>query len=62
MRNRAILFAAAALWAMPGFAQETKAATRLTTEYYFDLERIASPRISPDGAHVVYCPAAGEQD
>ena len=54
MRNRAILLAAAALWAMPGFAQETKAANRLTTEHYFDLERIASPQISPDGAHVVY--------
>jgi hypothetical protein len=27
---------------------------RLTTEHYFDLERISGPQISPDGARIVY--------
>ncbi|MEP6538950.1 MAG: S9 family peptidase [Bryobacteraceae bacterium] len=44
----------AALFVLPAVAQETPSATRLTTEHYFDLERISSPQISPDGARIVY--------
>src|SRR5690348_5178400 len=35
-------------------AQEVHSPNRLTTEHYFDLERISSPQISPDGARIVY--------
>ena len=35
-------------------AQETPSATRLTTEHYFDLERVSNAQISPDGARIVY--------
>lgn len=35
-------------------AQETFSPTRLTTDHYFDLERINDAQISPDGARVVY--------
>src|ERR1700727_740455 len=37
-----------------GSAQETPSATRLTTDHYFDLERISAAQISPDGARIVY--------
>src|SRR5579872_1144941 len=43
-----------ALAVFPVYAQETKSATRLTTDHYFDLERVANPQISPDGARIVY--------
>ena len=51
------LAAAAAFFALGIFtaaAQETPSANRLTTEHYFDLERIANAQISPDGARIVY--------
>ena len=35
-------------------AQETPSPNRLTTEHYFDLERISNAQISPDGARIVY--------
>lgn len=35
-------------------AQEAPAPDRLTTDHYFELERISNAQISPDGAHVVY--------
>ena len=35
-------------------AQETFSPNRLTTDHYFDLERISAAQISPDGARVVY--------
>ena len=35
-------------------AQETFSPTRLTTDHYFDLERISNAQISPDGARIVY--------
>src|SRR5580698_9611295 len=35
-------------------AQETPSSTRLTTDHYFDLERISAAQISPDGGRVVY--------
>ena len=37
-----------------GLAQETPSPNRLTSEHYFDLERISSAQISPDGARIVY--------
>ena len=46
--------ALAAFIALPLAAQETKSATRLTTEHYFELERVSNPQISPDGARIVY--------
>src|SRR5579862_6447101 len=38
----------------PAVAQETRSSTRLTTEHYFDLERVSNAQISPDGARIVY--------
>src|SRR5208282_1044098 len=35
-------------------SQEKSSPTRLTTDHYFDLERIANAQISPDGARIVY--------
>jgi dipeptidyl aminopeptidase/acylaminoacyl peptidase len=52
------IFAAAAGFLAAGLgtamAQETPSANRLTTDHYFELERISNAQISPDGAHVVY--------
>ena len=42
------------LAAFTAAAQETPSATRLTTDHYFDLERISDAQISPDGARIVY--------
>jgi Tol biopolymer transport system component len=51
-----ILLIAGAITAglIPLAAQETPSSTRLTTEHYFDLERISNAQISPDGARIVY--------
>jgi len=48
--------ALAAIFALGGaaVAQETPSATRLTTDHYFDLERISAAQISPDGGRIVY--------
>src|SRR5262249_11701992 len=46
--------ALAALFVFPAVAQETPNPNRLTTDHYFDLERITGPQISPDGARIVY--------
>jgi dipeptidyl aminopeptidase/acylaminoacyl peptidase len=35
-------------------AQETPSATRLTTEHYFETERVSDPQISPDGKRIIY--------
>ena len=35
-------------------AQETPSPGRLTTDHYFELERIANAQISPDGSHIAY--------
>ncbi len=48
------LFTAAAIFAFTLAAQETPSANRLTTEHYFELERIANAQISPDGARLIY--------
>ena len=42
------------LAAFPAASQETHSANRLTTDHYFDLERISNAQISPDGARIVY--------
>src|SRR5450432_1542290 len=54
-KNRfALTTVCCALAAATGFSQETPFGSRLTTEHYFDLEKISDPQISPDGARVVY--------
>jgi dipeptidyl aminopeptidase/acylaminoacyl peptidase len=35
-------------------AQETRSATRLTTEHYLDWERVSDAQIAPDGSRIVY--------
>ena len=35
-------------------AQETASPTKLTTDHYFDLERISDAQISPDGSRIIY--------
>src|ERR1022692_4613305 len=50
-RTATLLFSLAAF---PAFSQETHSPNRLTNDHYFDLERIANPQISPDGARIVY--------
>ncbi|HEY1496418.1 MAG TPA: S9 family peptidase [Candidatus Solibacter sp.] len=52
MRVRIVLLAALA--AFSASAQETRSATRLTNDHYFDFERVSNPQISPDGARIVY--------
>ena len=52
MRIRIALLAAMAVFSAS--AQETRSATRLTNDHYFDFERVSSPQISPDGARIVY--------
>src|SRR5487761_2062707 len=48
------LAGAMVLGALTASSQETKSATRLTNEHYFDFERVSDAQISPDGAHIVY--------
>jgi dipeptidyl aminopeptidase/acylaminoacyl peptidase len=50
----AALAALAAASLVPALAQEKPSSTRLTTEHYFDLERVSNAQISPDGARIVY--------
>ena len=45
---------ALALGAVAAPAQETPSPTRLTTDHYFDLERISDAQISPDGTQILY--------
>jgi len=40
--------------APPARAQETASPSRLTTDHYFDLERISDAQISPDGSKIIY--------
>ena len=52
---RTLLLATALLGVAAGVsAQEKPSPTRLTSEHYFDLERIGDAQISPDGARVIY--------
>ncbi|MDB5475040.1 MAG: peptidase prolyl oligopeptidase active site domain protein [Phenylobacterium sp.] len=50
----AVLAAAAASATGAAWAQEKASATRMTTDHYFDLERISDAQISPDGSRIIY--------
>src|SRR5580700_12038795 len=52
MKTRLILLGACVSFA--AFAQETRSATRLTNDHYFDFERVANAQISPNGSRIVY--------
>ena len=56
MRVFRSLVVAVAIAAAAGVAaaQEKPSPTRLTTEHYFDLERIADAQIAPDGGKIIY--------
>jgi dipeptidyl aminopeptidase/acylaminoacyl peptidase len=55
MKTRlAVLAAFVSLAALPAGSQETRSATRLTNDRYFDFERVSNAQISPDGARIVY--------
>jgi dipeptidyl aminopeptidase/acylaminoacyl peptidase len=55
MKTRVVALAAlVSLAAFPAASQETRSATRLTNDHYFDLERVSNAQISPDGARIVY--------
>jgi len=55
MRTRlAVLAAFVSLAAFTAASQETRSATRLTNDRYFDFERVSNAQISPDGARIVY--------
>ena len=49
-----VLAVFASLAVFTAAAQETRSATRLTNDHYFDLERLNNAQISPDGARIVY--------
>jgi dipeptidyl aminopeptidase/acylaminoacyl peptidase len=51
MKTFLALLAFAALTAS---SQETRSATRLTNDHYFDFERVSNGQISPNGARIVY--------
>ncbi len=51
MSTRLLVLALAALTAS---AQETRSATRLTNDHYFDFERVSNAQISPNGSRIVY--------
>jgi dipeptidyl aminopeptidase/acylaminoacyl peptidase len=58
MNKRGLGIAAAAVLAVAmaggASAQEKPSQTKLTTEHYFDLERIGDAQISPDGRRIIY--------
>jgi dipeptidyl aminopeptidase/acylaminoacyl peptidase len=55
MKIRFVVLAAfASVAAFTAAAQETRSATRLTNDHYFDFERVSNAQISPDGARIVY--------
>jgi dipeptidyl aminopeptidase/acylaminoacyl peptidase len=47
-------FALLAFAALNASSQETRLATRLTNDHYFDFERVSNAQISPNGARIVY--------
>ena len=49
-----VLAAFASLAVFTAASQETRSATRLTNDHYFDFERVNNAQISPDGARIVY--------
>jgi len=54
MKTRFALLTALVSLALTAAAQETRSATRLTNDHYFDFERVSNAQISPDGGRVVY--------
>src|SRR5580700_9732065 len=52
MKTRLILLGACVSFA--AFAQETRSATRLTNDHYFDFERVSNAQISPNGSRIVF--------
>ena len=55
MNIRFVVLPALVSWAaFTAVAQETRSATRLTNDHYFDFERVSNAQISPDGARIVY--------
>ena len=55
MKTRFFVIAAVISFAaVNAVSQETRSATRLTNDHYFDFERVSNAQISPDGAHIVY--------
>jgi dipeptidyl aminopeptidase/acylaminoacyl peptidase len=54
MKTRLVVLALASLAAFTAAAQETRSATRLTNDHYFDFERVGNAQMSPDGARIVY--------
>jgi dipeptidyl aminopeptidase/acylaminoacyl peptidase len=50
----AVLTGLVSVVAFAAIAQETHSPTRLTTDHYFDFERVSNAQISPDGARIVY--------
>ncbi len=48
------LFLLGVCLSVTAFSQETRSATRLTNDHYFDFERVSNAQISPDGARIVY--------
>lgn len=49
-----VLAAVISLVPFTASSQETRSPTKLTTDHYFDLERLSNAQISPDGARIVY--------
>jgi len=54
MKALSVVFGVFLSLAAAAFAQETRSATRLTNDHYFDFERVANPQISPNGSRIVY--------
>jgi dipeptidyl aminopeptidase/acylaminoacyl peptidase len=54
MKRFAVAFSIAVTVSLALHAQETRSTTLLTTEHYFDWERVRDAQISPDGARIVY--------
>jgi acylaminoacyl-peptidase len=52
MRQLPLALLLAGVWPLGG--QETPSTNRLTTEHYFEMERVSNAQISPDGARIVY--------
>jgi Tol biopolymer transport system component len=55
MKTRFVVLAAfVTMAAFTATSQETRSATRLTNDHYFDFERVSNAQISPNGSRIVY--------
>src|SRR5262245_7230915 len=54
MKRLLIAVALAAAGSAGLVAQETRSATRLTTEHYLDWERVSDAQISPEGSRILF--------